>query len=202
MPDFYHFSCTHYTINGPLCLAPQGFFDCSVDIIIRLDSHAVNDMTNANLWKLPQHLLRHRIGVFGVGGLSFRISSLVRIGDDLIHVRYATLRWAATKLIMNANCCHISFYFRSDHKLSFLHYYYCSHYCHFTQKLCKQRQPYRIHFGMSQHTYYVIRLPVLLSTYSSYLPRAPDDRDITGRPWQGCHNSAASFYSCAAGFPL
>ena len=103
---------------------------------------------------------------------------------------------------MNANCCHISFYFRSDHKLSFLHYYYCSHYCHFTQKLCKQRQPYRIHFGMSQHTYYVIRLSVLLSTYSSYLPRAPDDRNITGRPWQGCHNSAASFYSCAAGFPL
>ena len=36
----------------------------------------------------------------------------------------------------------------------------------------------------------------------SFLPRIPDGRDITGRPWQGCHNSAASFYSCAAGFPL
>ena len=37
MPDFCHFSCTHYTINGPLCLAPQGFFDCSVDIIYGTD---------------------------------------------------------------------------------------------------------------------------------------------------------------------
>ena len=36
---------------------------------------------------------------------------------------------------------------------------------------------------------------------SSHLPRAPDDRDIPGLRWRGCHNSAASFYSCAAGFP-
>ena len=26
-------------------------------------------------------------------------------------------------------------------------------------------------------------------------------RDIPGLRWRGCHNSAASFYSCAAGFP-
>ena len=38
--------------------------------------------------------------------------------------------------------------------------------------------------------------------HSSHLPRAPDDGNITGRPWQGCHNSTASFHSCAAGFPL
>ena len=35
-----------------------------------------------------------------------------------------------------------------------------------------------------------------------YLPRIPSGGDITGRPWQGCHNSAASFKACAAGFPL
>ena len=35
-----------------------------------------------------------------------------------------------------------------------------------------------------------------------YLPRIPSGGDIAGRPWQGCHNSAASFKACAAGFPL
>jgi len=30
----------------------------------------------------------------------------------------------------------------------------------------------------------------------------PAGGDITGRPWQGCHNSVAPFYSYAAGFPL
>ena len=30
----------------------------------------------------------------------------------------------------------------------------------------------------------------------------PDDGDIPGLRWRGCHNSAASFYSCAAGFRL
>ena len=29
---FCCFPCTHYTTNGPLCLAPQGLFDCSVNI--------------------------------------------------------------------------------------------------------------------------------------------------------------------------
>ena len=29
---FRCFSCSYFTTNGPLCLAPQGFFDCSVDI--------------------------------------------------------------------------------------------------------------------------------------------------------------------------
>ena len=28
-----------------------------------------------------------------------------------------------------------------------------------------------------------------------------DDGNITGLRWRGCHNSAASFYSCAVGFP-
>ena len=36
---------------------------------------------------------------------------------------------------------------------------------------------------------------------SPYLPRTPDDGDISGLRWRGCHNSAASFYSCTAGFP-
>ena len=35
-----------------------------------------------------------------------------------------------------------------------------------------------------------------------YLPRIPSGGDIAGHPWQGCHNSAASFKSYAAGFPL
>ena len=30
----------------------------------------------------------------------------------------------------------------------------------------------------------------------------PDDGNTTGLRWRGCHNSAASFYSCAAGFRL
>ena len=34
-----------------------------------------------------------------------------------------------------------------------------------------------------------------------HLPRTPDAGDRTGLRWRGCHNSAASFYSCAAGFP-
>ena len=29
----------------------------------------------------------------------------------------------------------------------------------------------------------------------------PDDGNTTGLRWRGCHNSAASFVSCAAGFP-
>lgn len=37
--------------------------------------------------------------------------------------------------------------------------------------------------------------------FSSHLPRNPDDGNIAGLRWRGCHNSAASFYSCAAGFP-
>ncbi len=40
-----------------------------------------------------------------------------------------------------------------------------------------------------------------MTQFSSHLPRNPDDGNITGLRWRGCHNSAASFYSCAAGFP-
>ena len=40
-----------------------------------------------------------------------------------------------------------------------------------------------------------------ITQFSSHLPRNPDDGNITGLRWRGCHNSAASFYSCAAGFP-
>jgi len=43
---------------------------------------------------------------------------------------------------------------------------------------------------------------VLVYINSPYLPRAPGDGDIAGRPWQGCQNSAASLWACAAGFPL
>ena len=41
-----------------------------------------------------------------------------------------------------------------------------------------------------------------MTQFSSHLPRNPDDGDIPGLRWRGCHNSAASFYSCAAGFRL
>lgn len=41
-----------------------------------------------------------------------------------------------------------------------------------------------------------------MTQFSSHLPRNPDDGNITGLRWRGCHNSAASFYSCAAGFRL
>ena len=40
-----------------------------------------------------------------------------------------------------------------------------------------------------------------MTQFSSHLPRNPDDGNIAGLRWRGCHNSAASFYSCAAGFP-
>ena len=40
-----------------------------------------------------------------------------------------------------------------------------------------------------------------ITQFSSHLPRNPDDGNIAGLRWRGCHNSAASFYSCAAGFP-
>lgn len=46
-----------------------------------------------------------------------------------------------------------------------------------------------------------MRLLLFCSDYSSYLPRPPDDGNTTGLRWRGCHNSAASFVSCAAGFP-
>ena len=45
--------------------------------------------------------------------------------------------------------------------------------------------------------YYVLKL-----MFPPHLPRAPGDGDIAGRPWRDCHNSAASFATCAAGFPL
>ena len=76
--------------------------------------------------------------------------------------------------------------------------------CLWRQVLHLTRQPHRTNW--SRHNITVKLRCGCISCYKKYcpsfLPRIPDGRDITGRPWQGCHNSAASFYSCAAGFPL
>ena len=76
--------------------------------------------------------------------------------------------------------------------------------CLWRQVLHLTRQPHRTNW--SRHNITVKLRCSCISCYKKYcpsfLPRIPDGRDITGRPWQGCHNSAASFYSCAAGFPL
>ena len=54
MPDFFHFSCTHCTTNGPLCLAPQGFFVCSVDIILVLGCTACGSKKDEGNDRLAQ----------------------------------------------------------------------------------------------------------------------------------------------------
>ena len=76
--------------------------------------------------------------------------------------------------------------------------------CLWRQVLHLTRQPHRTNW--SHHNITVKFRCGCISCYKKYcpsfLPRIPDGRDITGRPWQGCHNSAASFYTCAAGFPL
>ena len=42
----------------------------------------------------------------------------------------------------------------------------------------------------------------VLSFISPHLPRVPGGRGYCiGRRWRGCHNSAASYKTCAAGFP-
>ncbi len=43
---------------------------------------------------------------------------------------------------------------------------------------------------------------LLFLIFSSLLSRTPDAGHDTGLRWRGCHNSAASFIACAAGFPL
>lgn len=42
----------------------------------------------------------------------------------------------------------------------------------------------------------------LLFVHPSHSPRAPDGRHDAGRLWQGCPNTAASYKTCAAVFPL
>ena len=64
-----------------------------------------------------------------------------------------------------------------------------------------KKQPYRKIRAAVAAGYRPVRLLKFCLDGSSHLPRTPDDGDITGRSRQSCHNSAAPFYSCAAGFP-
>ena len=71
----------------------------------------------------------------------------------------------------------------------------------------KEKQPHREGQSCQNIQRDSVRLSFAFGRYKtksfpSILPRAPDGRDTAGRPWQGCHNSAASFKACAAGFPL
>ena len=71
----------------------------------------------------------------------------------------------------------------------------------------KEKQPHREGQSCQNIQRDSVRLSFAFGRYKtkyfpSILPRAPDGRNTAGRPWQGCHNSTASFFSCAAGFPL